>query len=206
MSIDLSNYKKLECALLIRISIAKYKLYENGYAQEKVLLFSDARRSITTIVNGVSEEYTGLGNFLSITSTRSELRSSSSTLSIGLSGIPNSSISEIMNSSLKGSPISVSRCLINPTTNEVIDIIGRFYGTVNNYSIDESFDNSNASNTITLYCSSLTDQLAHMISGRRTNPDDQKRYWPGDISMDRVQSLMGANFDFGAPKSTKVGG
>jgi len=40
--------------------------------------------------------------------------------------------------------------------------------------------------------------LSNKVSGRRTNPIDQKELYPTDPSMDRVVSLASSNFNFGA--------
>jgi hypothetical protein len=39
--------------------------------------------------------------------------------------------------------------------------------------------------------------LQNKISGQRTNSTDRKRYFPGDISFDRVADLTNTSFDFG---------
>jgi hypothetical protein len=41
--------------------------------------------------------------------------------------------------------------------------------------------------------------IERRVTGRRTNPDDQKKFYPTDVSMDRVPTLVDANFNFGAP-------
>jgi hypothetical protein len=75
-------------------------------------------------------------------------------------------------------------------------------GFVTNYSISEEYDNQarTAKSSIIFTCASKLDVLGNTSSGRRTNPDDQKALYPTDISMDRVTSLSGSNFNFGAPK------
>lgn len=198
--INLSSYKLLQSNLFVRIDVEYYKQYSYSAPEAKILTFSDRRESVTID----EQEYIGLGNFMGITSSQSELRASSSEVTITISGIPNTSLFEIINSKIKGSPVKIYRCLFNAETNEMLDVPGnplnRFQGYVNNYSLQEDWDNGTrtATNTIVLVCSSKVDLLTNKVTGRRTNPEDQAKFYPGDKSMDRVPSLIGANFDFGA--------
>lgn len=187
--IDLSAYPTITSALLVKIVMPSL-----------TLTFSDYNNPIT--YNGYS--YVGAGRLLSITDTVSELKSSSDTLTISLSGIPNSSISEIVNGNIKGSKINVYRALINPSNGSLLPIsgnpIGRFTGIVNNYGLEEEWDVSSRTsrNVITIISSSLIAMLNTKITGRRTNPADQKLFYPNDVSMDRVTTLINSNFQFGA--------
>jgi len=51
-----------------------------------------------------------------------------------------------------------------------------------------------------LECSSSVGLLGQKISGRKTNPQSQNRFYPSDRSMDRVPTLKGTKFNFGAPQ------
>jgi hypothetical protein len=103
--------------------------------------------------------------------------------------------------------VRIYRALFNAATGAYLDIegnpLGRFRGFVNNYSLNEELDNTNktATNTLVLTCASAANVLQNKIAGRRTNPESQKRYYPTDISMDRVPNLENATFNFGAPKA-----
>ena len=99
----------------------------------------------------------------------------------------------------------VYRLFSNPSTGAVLSIAGnpagRFRGYVNNYSLQEEWDNQTrtATNTIVLQCASSVDVLNNKIAGRKTNPESQKRFYPTDVSFDRVPNLENATFNFGAP-------
>lgn len=88
----------------------------------------------------------------------------------------------------------------------------RFIGRIVNYAINEQVDATATSTNITynmsIICSSIFGVLENKISGRRTNPRDyQIKYDENffstgnalltDPSMDNVQALFNANFDFG---------
>jgi hypothetical protein len=198
---DLTSYKAIESGLFVRLTVGEYRQVSGDSPTSTVLRFSDYARTVT--VNG--ESYQGIGRLLGITASRSELRTSSDTITVSLSGIPNTSLTEIINSKIKGSRIEVRRVLFNPTTGAQLSIagnpVGRFFGVVNNYSLDETYDYSTRSstNTVSLVCNSQVSVLGNKVTGRRTNPRDQKSFYPNDLSMDRVPNLAGANFNFGAP-------
>ena len=126
-------------------------------------------------------------------------------MTITLSGIPNSSIQEIIASRLKGSTVKIYRGIFNSTTGALLSItdnpVGRFNGYITNFNLAEEydFDNKNASNTIVINCSSTVSILERRVAGRRTNTESMKYYYSSDVSMDRVSALSGAYFDFGAP-------
>jgi hypothetical protein len=155
-------------------------------------------------ING--ESYVGVGNLMNITSSSSELRTSNGEVTISLSGIPNSSIYEIVNSRIKGCPVRIYRGLFNPSTGAELPItnnpLARYRGFVNNYSLTEDYDITarTATNTIVLICNSSIDVLQNKTTGRKTNPTSQKKFYPTDIAMDRVPTLENATFNFGAPK------
>ena len=188
MTPDLTSYTNIGTALFVEITLS------GSYIR-----FSDYNTTVT--IDGNS--YQGLGKFIGITSSSSELKPTLEGISITITGIPNSSITDIMNANIKGSPIKVLRVFFNATTGSVLSIAGnpsgRFFGLVNNYSLDEEYDVSTRTgiNTITLSCSSLTEILENKIAGRKTNPSSFKSYYSTDLSMDRVPSLVNSNFDFG---------
>jgi len=200
---DIRNYRAIQSNLFVKIEIDEYREGPNDAYQSKVLLFSDRNQPFT--ING--EEYLGLGSFVSITSSESELRATGGELSIVLNGIPNTAISEILNSKIKSARVSVYRALFNATTGSFLSIlplnpVGRYQGFVNNFSLQEEYDNSTrtATNTLVLVCTSAVTILENKFNGRKTNPTSQKSYFPNDISMDRVPTLENSVFNFGAPR------
>lgn len=190
--LNLTSYKSIESNLFVKITLPSSNL-----------LFSD--RLVSTVING--DTYVGLGKLLTITSSTSELRSSSGELVIGISGVPDTSITDILAANIKGNPIKVSRGLFNPTTGAFLSAVAgnpvnRFVGYVNNLALEEEYDVDarTSSNTVLLTCASTVDIMNNKISGRKTNPSSEKRFFPNDISMDRVPNLESSYFDFGASK------
>lgn len=190
MSLDLSSYSAIETAMFCRIDVPGYE----------VLRFSNYNIPVT--IDG--ESYTNLGTLMGITETSSDIRSTGGTVSITISGIPNTSIAEVMAQQFKGSRIEVYRVFFDATTKVQLDIpgnpAGRFQGMITNWSLEEDWEpgTTTTSNRIMFVCSSTVDILNNKISGRKTNGNDQKRFFPDDLSMDRVAKLAKSNFNFGA--------
>lgn len=190
--LNLTSYKSIESNLFIKVTLPSSSL-----------LFTD--RLASTTING--DTYVGLGKLVSITGSSSELRSSTGELTIGISGIPNSMITDITNSNIKGSNISITRGLFNATTGAFLSAvtgnpINRFVGYVNNISLQEDYnvDTRTSTNTLLLICSSNVNVLDNKISGRKTNSVSHKKFYAGDLSMDRVTALENTYFNFGASK------
>jgi len=192
MTTDLSAYTSIQTNLFVRLDIPDYQ----------VLRFSDYHRAYT--IN--SENYTGLGQLLSVTNTTSNLRAVPQDITISISGIPSTNISDILDNKVKGSSIKIYRAFFNPTTGVILSIAnnpaGKFFGIVSNFEITDELESGSDTGSVvlTLTCTSVVELLNNKITGRRTNPIDQKIFYPSDLSMDRVPALTKSNFNFGAPK------
>jgi hypothetical protein len=188
MSTDLSAYPAIWSSLFVRIDVEDYQ----------VLRFSDFYRPYT--IN--SESYAALGSLMDVSSTESQMRLSEQELTITLSGIPTTNIDSVLDYKIKGSPVEIYRGLFDPNTGaDITAPVGKFVGLVNNFALQEDWDNETRSSTVTiiLTCSSLIGVLNTKLAGRFSNPTDQQKFYPGDNSMNRVPSLINSNFNFGAP-------
>jgi hypothetical protein len=194
MSVDLSAYRQIQPALFVRLDIEDYA----------VLRFSDFNRPY--ILDG--ELYSNLGSLLSVGSSASEIRASASEINIVISGIPAGTVSEILDNNPKGSAIQIKRGFFDPITGEILPVAGnpaiKFLGLVSNYAMDEDWDfkGQQSTFTITLICSSVLSVLKNKVVGRRTNPYDEDKFYPGDSGMNRVPTVVNTNFQFGAPPGT----
>lgn len=202
MPINLTSYTSIESGLFVRIECDKYRTSPSAGFSTQVLRFSDLIRTVT--IN--SESYPGLGRLLSISSTSSDLRVNGQELTIVVSGIPNASIAEIVNSRIKGSSVEIRRGIFNASTGQLLAIsgnpVGRFFGIITNYSLNEEYniENKTSTNTIVITCASDVEVLAKKLGGRKTNPESQKLLYPSDLGMDNVPKLVGTYFNFGAPQ------
>lgn len=189
--LNLSSFPSIQTNLFIKIVTPTGTEY-----------FSDYYKAYT--ING--ELYNGLGVLLGVTETEDNLRAAPGSLDITLSGIPQNFVAQILSSKLKGSPVTIYRAFFDATTGQLLSVgenpAGKFRGIVNNFSIQDDLTMGETLGTMTLIieCTSYIELLQNKIAGRKTNPIDQKKYFPSDLSMDRVPNLTKSNYDFGAPK------
>lgn len=191
---DLSEKHAIGNALLVTIAVPN----------EPVTTFTTYWKSLT--VAGVT--YTGLGSLISISETQNNLRSTGQVLTLGISALPAENLALTKLTLLRGSPIEIRRYVFDPATGEALTGIGnnpggRFFGIINNYTLDFDIDTTSvdrtATATVLLECSSTIDVLGNKVTGRRTTGEDMKKFFPGDVSMDRVGRLANSNFNFGSP-------
>jgi hypothetical protein len=190
MALDLNSYRYVQSNLFVRINLSY---------TSTIIRLTDSRTSRT--IDG--ESYVAAGNFLGITSTTSEISNPGSELTITLAGVPNSAISDVINSRLKGSSVKVWRGFYD-STGTLLAIsgnpAGRFTGIITNYSIqdEQTAETRSGTASISLTCATIVNILANTTKGRRTNPEDQKRFFATDVCMDRVPELVGVYIDWGA--------
>lgn len=193
----LSDYTDIRTALLIKMDVPSlYPTYAAG-----TLTFTDAMYDI----DYDSETYTGLGRLLSVGTTSSELRTSSNQVTVTVSGIPNSSTREIIESEFKTANIRIWRAFFAQTGEFIDDStlatnpVGKFKGFVNSVSYFETWDTQAklSSNTIQFDCQSYIDILAKKTAGRQTNPRSMRQFYPTDTSFDRTPALAASKWNFG---------
>jgi hypothetical protein len=160
-----------------------------------------------------SNTYQALAGFLTVSEIQNNITNNGEELQIGLSAIPSIYISAILGQPIKGGEIVLYRVFFNNTTNIVTNVYRRFSGIINNFAVQEDIDTTNAipgaTHTITVIASNIMGILENKFSGRRTNQQDyQINYSPElfftsaittDPSMERVEALYNASFDFGRP-------
>lgn len=195
---NLTSYTSVKTGLFVRLQVDQYRTSSSASYTAQVLTFSDYDTSV--VIN--SDTYVPLGKFLGITASTSELRPTDNPITITLSGIPTNSINEIVYSKIKGSPIKIYRGYFDVATGAQIGSFeGKFLGSVNNYSIQEEYEveSRSSSHIVMLECSSSVKILEQKIAGRKTNKQSQQKFYPNDTSMNRVSTLKGTKFNFGAP-------
>ena len=198
----MENYPAVIAATFVKIEVAEYRTSKLASYVAETLAFSDFIKTVN--IDGT--DFTALGNLMSISDTQSELRTSSNSIDVTISGVPNTAIYEIVNSKIKNSPVTIYRAFFDPLTMNIITFSGnptiRYKGFINNYAISEQFNTQDktSESTIIFECASNLDVLANKTAGRKTNPRSFKKFNPNDTSMDRVPALERTYFDFGVPK------
>lgn len=168
------------------------------------LTFSDYHKTYT--IDGT--DFTGLGSLMSVTNQPSEIRATGQDITISVSGIPDTSLQDVLSEEYRGSSVSIYTAVFDHNTGELVVESGVtnpaqvFRGILTNWGLQEDLDNTtlSSSNTIVFTVASEVGLLANKVNGRRTNPTSWQTYYPDDPSMDRVPNLMNANFNFGAPE------
>jgi hypothetical protein len=192
--VDLSSYKSIYAALFVRMDIPNYEIlrYSTHFAAYTV-----------TESDGTSHSYTNLGTLVGVTDNTFGIRTNPEEITITISGVPLTNVSMVLAESIKGSRVEVRRQFFTGNNYTAINTpIVKFKGIVNNYSVVEGWPESGTVGTCTIgfQCSTLIDLMSEKRAGRRTNPMDEKTFFPSDLSMDRVPTLSGSSFNFGAPK------
>jgi len=137
-------------------------------------------------------DYFECGELLQVSSLRNDFKSTQGTITISLSGIPNKRdyMNIVLNEKIKGGEVILYRVFYNNNFEPQTAYL-RYKGIISNFNIEENTDviNGVITNTIVLSCSSIVTLLNKKISGQRTNGADRRRFYPGDISFDRVQYI-----------------
>ena len=145
--------------------------------------------------------YNQLGYFLQAGSLQDDLKSNNNDMQISLSGVPNTLVNIILGTPVKGGKIVIKRGFFDTNTDEIISgqVYTRYTGIITNFNVEEQNDpfSGDRTHTVVLSCASLNQLLENKVMGQRTNGSDRKRFYPGDISFDRVKDLQGISFDFG---------
>lgn len=194
-TLDLSAYNDIYTAYFVKIDIADYAVLRMSTHYKPYDIVEE---------DTIAYTYTNLGDLVSITDSSASIRVNPEQITVTIAGIPVTSVATITEQAIKGSKIEVRKIYMNGQTYQLIGSpIIKFKGIVENYFISEEYptDRSTVSTSqIGLVCSTLFDLYENKRAGRRTNPLDQKSYFPSDLSMDRVPTITGANFNFGAPR------
>ena len=150
-----------------------------------------------------SNTYTELGAFLQIGDVTEDLKTTNGDIILTLSGIPSdvSYMDIVLSTSIKGGNVIVRRGFFDTDTLQPIpgQIFERYRGVITNYAVEETtnFLTGELTNQISISCASLNSLLETQVRGQRTNSTDRKRFYPSDVSMDRVKALQNTSFDFG---------
>jgi hypothetical protein len=145
--------------------------------------------------------YQQQGWFLQVGSFTDDLKTTNGDIQVSLSGIPASQMSLVLNQPIKGGEIIIRRGFFDTETNTLLSgqMYVRYKGIITNYAIEENQDTlaGELTHTIVVSCASINELLENKVTGQRTNSSDRQRFYPGDISFDRVKDLQNTSFDFG---------
>lgn len=195
MAISLSGYENIESALIVKIQTGASSIYF------PTTYLSDYYKPIE--YDG--DTYLPMGSLVSISDTINEINTSGYNLTVTLNPNVDDLVIDylpgFLNYKIAGAEIQIRRMIFDPATGNALNIAGnpagRFFGYINNFSIDEEYDivGKRSSPIINLECSSYISVLQKGKSGRRTNHDDFVINL--DYCMYRVSTLVNQPINFG---------
>lgn len=147
--------------------------------------------------------YTELGAYLGMSSLQDDLKTTNGDIQISLSGIPSEAnyMNQVLGTQIKGGSVRIRRAFFDTQSQQPIAnaVYERYRGVITNFAVDEDTDfiTGKLVNTISISCASINTVLENKISGQRTNSSDRNKFYPDDISFDRVKDLQNTSFDFG---------
>lgn len=141
-------------------------------------------------------EYTSLGALMSVSDIQDDYKSTQSTITVVISGIPNTTdyMNIILNEKIKGGEVNVYRAFFDTNTLEQqANAYLRYRGIISNYSVEENTDirGGESTNTLILSCANIFNILSRKISGQRTNGASRRQFYPDDQSFDKVRFFTG---------------
>lgn len=183
----------LNSASIRHAEFVKLTLPSNTYT------FCNAAAPIT--VDGTT--FQGLGAFMGISDIQRDIKATSDDLSVSLTGIDPTYVSLILGSEIKGSKVEIWRGFLD-SDNQIIttptqQFFKRYQGIINSVAITEDFNEQLRQRVATcvVACASFRTVLENRIAGVITNDISWQKLYPGDTSMQRVQSIVAQYFDFG---------
>ena len=148
--------------------------------------------------------FTALGDLLSISEIKRDIKATSSDLTLSLQGVDGMNVSIILAANIKGSTIDIWRGFLDSNNQIVLTPITQFFkrysGIISNVSISEDFNDQLRTRIATcgISCASFRTVLENRIQGIKTTTKAWQFLYPGDKSMDRVPVIAATYFDFGA--------
>lgn len=171
------------------------KLTITGPETTNIYTFSNSYKNET--ISGV--EYSALGGLVAVGNQQRDLTATSYDTSVALVGVDPTNINLVLNANLRGSVIEILRGFYNQGGN-LTATYPRFKGVVTTFQISEDREADIDIFNVVINCSSYRTILQNNVGGRRTNRDVWNYYYNGtDTSMDNVEKLNNAYFDFGVP-------
>ena len=166
---------------------------------DTVYYLSTAERNHT--ING--NVYNGLFSLLTVSEISEDFKANRGDVNITISGIPDGDdnyLALFLTDKIKGGEVNIKRGFYNTTT-EVLDlaeVYSRFQGVISNYSVEESTGimEGKSTHSIQISCVSIDAILMNQHSGQYTNGASRRKFYPGDISFDRVQLIADMSLQF----------
>jgi hypothetical protein len=133
---------------------------------------------LTSSVSGTSRTYTASGHLLSIDAVTETNTPTKNTLTIGLSGVDQTYISVVLNTSVTGDIVRIYQAYLDSSNAIIADPFLLYYGTIDDVKIQDSVTTASLTINVTSHWGAFD-----KISGRTTANNSQKRFFSSDEGM-----------------------
>lgn len=158
-------------------NISPVFLVHLGFATPVYL--TNASFPLTSSVSGSSITYTASGHLRSITGVSETNSPTKNSLAVQLSGVDQTYTAVILNENIIGKEVKIYRGLLDSSNALISDPFLLFYGTIDDFKINDTTDTSNVVLTISSHWGQFEKQ-----SGRQTSNNSQQRFFSGDLGME----------------------
>lgn len=134
---------------------------------------------LVSSVSGSSITYTANGHLKSITGVSETNQPTKNSLAIQLSAVDQTYVSIILNENIIGKEVKIYRGLLDSSNALISDPFLLFYGTIDDFKINDTTDTSNVVLTISSHWGQFEKQ-----SGRQTSNNSQQRFFNVDLGME----------------------
>lgn len=145
--------------------------------------YTDLPYSVT--IDG--KTYISAGDLVDIEDVTEELGLKHDTLSVSLSGVNQANIAIALTADYIDKKIILSIGAVDASGNIVVSPMEYYTGIVESNGVDED---ANAGTSVIDWVTSSHWSTFEMVSGRRTNDEDQKFYFPGDKGLEYTSEMV----------------
>jgi hypothetical protein len=141
--------------------------------------FTDCSFALTSSISGSSITYNPQGFLKGLSQFTEEVGITKSSLRIGLSGVDQTYISIVLNENIVNDAVSIYRGFLDDNNSLIADPFLLYDGQIDKFEINEADDTTDIIFTIVSHWADF-----EKISGRKTNPTSQQRFFSTDVGME----------------------
>ena len=154
---------------------------------------TNASFDIVSSVSGTSSTYLSNGHLRGITGVNETNKPTQNSLSINLSGVDQTYIALALAGNIINKEVYIYRGFLNSSLAVIADPFLLFFGTINEYKINDSTSSANIILTITSHWGNFS-----KTSGRTTTDNSEKRFFSDDKGME-FSALTVQDIKWGRP-------
>jgi len=141
--------------------------------------FTDCSFALTSSISGSSVTYNPQGFVKNLSQFSEEVDITKSSLRIGLSAVDQTYISIVLNENVVNDQVKIFRGFLDSNNSLIADPFLLYDGQIDTFEINEGEDSSDIVFTVVSHWADF-----QKVSGRKTNPTSQQRFFSGDNGME----------------------